>query len=146
MLCKQRRLRSCRLPAEAACLPRLPPPLLQPPYNIFEELPIGAGTAGTSLGCNCGHITQLLVGYATVAAAPYVASVSFLCSDGVLVSDPAFNPATQTQQTYTVGGAGGGGGGAVPCAQAAANIISTLIHPMPTPLRLRSALRAAATR
>ena len=83
--------------------PSRPAPVPQPPFNIFEELPIGSGTATTALGCNCGYISELRVGYATVNGSPHVASVSFLCTDGVLVSDPAYNPATQTLQTYTVG-------------------------------------------
>lgn len=64
--------------------PRPPPASRLPqPFNILEELDLGNGTATTSLGCACGHVTQLRVGFvATPAAGTFVSTVSFNCRWG----------------------------------------------------------------
>lgn len=57
--------------------PSPPPP---PPYNVFELLDLGTGTAATRLGCTCGHVTELHVGFIPIAAqGTYASTVSFKC-------------------------------------------------------------------
>ncbi|PRW58476.1 hypothetical protein C2E21_2859 [Chlorella sorokiniana] len=87
-------------------VPSPPRPPAPPPYNIFELLPIGTGSTKTRLGCTCGHITQLRVGFINIPArGTYASTVSFKCSDGQVVQDPAaaLNP-PPTVQVYNCPG------------------------------------------
>ena len=80
------------------------------PPAEYEDL--GTGNAASLTACNCGHIATFDVGFITVGASQYIATVGFSCSSGQQKADPGAAGLTLTS-TLTTGQCNAGGCGSI---------------------------------
>ena len=76
----------------------------------YEEL--GTGNTTSLTACNCGHVATFDIGFVTVGATQFIATVGFACSSGQQLADPGAAGLTLSS-TLTTGQCSAGGCGSL---------------------------------